>query len=244
MTRLFLPDTIQAGSVHELPPEQARYLGKVLRMKTGDEVSVFNGESGEWRARVTAFSRNSATVEAIESLGSDIESSLDIWLVQGMSRGDRMDTVVQKATELGVSRITPVLAHRGMVKLEGSRLEKRREHFQGVANSACEQSGRTRPPRIDAPITLNDWFGLGGLPDARFILDPRSGAPFSAVQQPTDNALCLLVGPEGGFSEREEEDAAVAGFTAVSLGPRVLRTETAAIAAMTAAQLLWGDFQA
>ncbi len=243
MTRLFVPDTIHAGSVHELPPDQSRYLGKVLRMKTGDELAIFNGDCGEWVARVTAFSRNSATVEAVASRDVDVESPLDIWLVQGMSRGDRMDTVVQKATELGVSRITPVLTHRGTVRLEGSRLAKRHEHFQGIANSACEQSGRTRPPLVDAPVMLNDWFGQAALPQSRLILDPRSGAPLSAQQSPTDHALCLLVGPEGGFSEREEEDATVAGFSPVSLGPRVLRTETAAIASMTAVQLLWGDLQ-
>ncbi len=243
MTRLFVPGDIQAGSEHELPPDQARYLGKVLRLKTGDEVAIFNGEHGEWLARVTAFTRNSATLEAIEPRDNDVESPLDIWLVQGMSRGDRMDTVVQKATELGAARITPVLAHRGMIKLEGSRLEKRREHFQGIANSACEQCGRTRPPLIDAPLPLNDWFGQASLPDSRFVLDPRGAAPLADQAKPTAG-LCLLVGPEGGFSEREVEDAGVSGFTAVSLGPRVLRTETAAIASMTAVQLLWGDLRA
>lgn len=240
MTRLFVPGAIQSGSEHTLPPEQARYLGKVLRLKIGDEVAIFNGEHGEWRAEVTAFTRNSATVSAIERIEGDVESPLGIWLVQGISRGDRMDTVVQKATELGVARITPVLTHRGMVKLEGSRVEKRREHFQGIANSACEQCGRTRPPQVDAPLPLNDWFGQASLPEARFVLDPRSGTPL-AKQDPPNGAVCLLIGPEGGLSERETDDAAAAGFSAVSLGPRVLRTETAAIASMTAVQMLWGD---
>lgn len=243
MTRLFIPDNIHAGSVHILPPEQARYLGKVLRLKTGDEVAVFNGDCGEWRARITSFTRKAVTVEAIEARDRNVESPLSVWLVQGLSRGDRMDTVVQKATELGVDRITPVLTHRGTVKLDGSRIEKRRQHFQGIANSACEQSGRTRPPSVDAPIGLNDWLGQATLPNTRFILDPRSGAPLTDGQGPDDRRLCLLVGPEGGFSEREEEDAAIAGFAPVSLGPRVLRTETAAIAAMAAVQLYWGDLQ-
>ncbi|MEM1174067.1 MAG: 16S rRNA (uracil(1498)-N(3))-methyltransferase [Pseudomonadota bacterium] len=243
MTRLFVPDSITAGSIHALPAEQARYLGKVLRMKTGDELAIFNGDCGEWCARIVAFTRNSATLEAIESRAVNVESPLQIWLVQGISRGDRMDTVVQKATELGVTRITPVLTHRGTVKLDGSRREKRREHFQAVANSACEQSGRTTPPQVDSPVSLNDWFGQAEYPSARFVLDPRSESPLSAQAPPSNGTVCLLVGPEGGFSEREEGDAAVAGFSAVSLGPRVLRTETAAIATMTAAQLLWGDFQ-
>jgi 16S rRNA (uracil1498-N3)-methyltransferase len=176
-----------------------------------------------------------------ETVENAAEPSLSIHLVQGISRGERMDFVVQKATELGVSRITPVLTDHGVVKLDSKRAGKRRLHWQRVAESACEQSGRVNPPRVDAPTPLNDWLGTGrdeGSTD--LILAPLAGQPLTRIGQP-DAGLCLLIGPEGGFSEREYDDAALAGFAAVTLGPRTLRTETAAVAAIAIAQGLWGD---
>ena len=152
-----------------------------------------------------------------------------------------MDWVVQKATELGVKRITPVLTEYGMVKLDEKRAAKRRDHWQAVAESACEQSGRIRPPLIDAPVALNTWFGMGpSETDTDLILRPGATTALASIKAPSTK-VCLLIGPEGGFSHQEYDDADLAGFTAVSLGPRVLRTETAALAAITVAQSLWGD---
>ena len=152
-----------------------------------------------------------------------------------------MDFVVQKATELGVTQITPVLTDYGVVKLDARRAGKRKAHWEGVAASACEQSGRIRPPLIDVPLPLNDWLGArhaGKSTDV--ILRPGAGKPLASAAPP-EAGLCLLVGPEGGFSEREYDDAEFAGFDAVTLGPRVLRTETAAVAAIAVAQAHWGD---
>ena len=164
--------------------------------------------------------------------------------MQGISRGERMDFVVQKATELGVKRITPVLTEHGVVKLDDKRAAKRRAHWEHVATSACEQSGRTRLPLIDAPVALKTWFGSKPRDaDVDLILKPGASARLAAIGMPRTK-VCILIGPEGGFSQSEYEDAEMAGFEAVSLGPRVLRTETAAAAALAVLQSLWGDFGA
>ena len=243
-TRLFVSGALSNDAELVLTGEQARYLGRVLRSRMGDPVLVFNGEHGEWSATIEDITKSTVTLRIIERNETRTESPLKIHLVQGISRGDRMDFVVQKATELGVKRITPVLTHHGVVKLDSKRADKRQQHWQHIAESACEQSGRTRPPLIDAAISLNAWFGAKDSSDStQLILQP--GAPASLSAQPAPaTKLCLLIGPEGGFSEREYEDAEIAGFTAVSLGPRVLRTETAALAALSVAQACWGDLQA
>ena len=169
------------------------------------------------------------------------ESALKLHLVQGISRGERMDFVIQKATELGVKRITPVFTEYGVVRLDEKRAARRRDHWEGVAVSACEQSGRIRPPLIDAPVALNTWFGMGAKEaDTDLILQPGAATALTSIDKPTTK-ICLLIGPEGGFSHQEYDDAGLAGFTGVSLGPRVLRTETAALAAIAVAQSLWGD---
>ena len=158
-TRLFVSGALSNDAELVLTGEQARYLGRVLRARTGDKVTVFNGEGGEWLATITGISKSAVQLHVESEVPSNTESPLKIHLVQGISRGERMDFVVQKATELGVKRITPVLTQHGVVKLDGERAAKRRQHWQHVANSACEQSGRTRPPLVDAPLQLNTWFG-------------------------------------------------------------------------------------
>lgn len=224
-----------------LEGDRARYLGRVLRLRVGDEITVFNGEGPEWAANIDAMTRNSATLRIRDSREAGTESPLKIHLVQGISRGERMDFVVQKATELGVKRITPVLTEYGVVKLDEARRKKRRDHWESVAVSACEQSGRTRPPLIDTPLALRDWFGAKPSEvDAELILRPNASAALAGIAAPTTK-VCVLIGPEGGFSATEYEDAAIAGFSAVSLGPRVLRTETAAVAALSVLQTKWGD---
>jgi len=241
LTRLFVSDDLSAGQQLRLGGEQARYIGRVLRLCVGDLISVFNGNDGEFSASVVTIERNSVVIQIESPIDTATESNLKLHLVQGISRGERMDFVVQKATELGVKRISPVLTEYGVVKLDAARATKRRDHWQAVAESACEQSGRTRPPLIDAPMDLNAWFGARTKePDTDLILRPGATTALAAIESPKTK-VCLLIGPEGGFSNKEYEDAEVSGFAAVSLGPRVLRTETAAVAALAVAQSLWGD---
>lgn len=240
-TRLFVSRDLINGTEAVLEGDQARYLGRVLRLRVGDDLAVFDGAGTEWSATVTAMTKGTATIELGEVRETRTESPLRIHLVQGISRGERMDFVVQKATELGVSRITPVLTEYGVVKLDGQRAAKRREHWEGVAASACEQSGRTRLPLIDTPLALKAWFGSrAAAADVDLILTPGATTPLVDVEAPRSDA-CILIGPEGGFSPTEYDDAAVVGFRAVSLGPRTLRTETAAAAALAVMQATWGD---
>ena len=242
LTRLYIADRLASGAEVTVGAEPARYLGRVLRLHAGDDLQVFNGDDGEWRAQIKRIGKNGAMLTVAESVVTNAESALRTHLVQGISRGERMDFVVQKATELGVKRISPVLTDHGVVKLQAARAEKRREHWQRVAVSACEQSGRIRPPLIDVPQPLRDWFGGQRERDATELILKPGAAVSLAGTKPPETRLCLLVGPEGGFSQREYGDAAVAGFSPVGLGPRILRTETAAIAALAIAQSLWGDF--
>lgn len=241
-TRIHIDEPLSTGRYLELEGDKARYLGKVLRLSTGDVIAVFNGDDGEFEATLAGARKNRISLSIGRPVENGAESPLDVHLVQGVSRGERMDFVVQKATELGVTRITPVLTEYGVVKLSAERAEKRQEHWQKVANSACEQSGRVRPPLVEAPIALKTWFGGGSSSaDTNLILKPGAGTPLAAVAPPQAK-VCLLIGPEGGFSQAEYEDADVVGFTAVSLGPRILRTETAAAAALAVVQARWGDF--
>lgn len=242
-TRLFVSGALINGAEIELDGDRARYLGKVLRARIGDQLAVFNGEGPEWPASITRISKSCVGLELGESVEAGTESPLKIHLVQGISRGERMDFVVQKATELGVKRITPVLTEYGVVKLNPDRAEKRREHWQKVAANACEQSGRTRLPLIDTPVPLKSWFGdKPEKVDAELILVPGAATPLATVPTP-ETKVCVMIGPEGGFSDVEYADAEVSGFKAVSLGPRVLRTESAAIATLAVLQSLWGDLR-
>ena len=242
-TRLFVSADLINGTDVTLEGDRARYLGRVLRLRVDDEITVFNGTGPEWAATITGMTKSAATLAIGESSDVRAESPLKIHLVQGISRGERMDYVVQKATELGVKRISPVLTEYGVVKLDAKRAEKRREHWQGVAASACEQSGRTRLPLIDAPLTLKEWFGAKPADaDVDLILTPGAHTPLPQIPAPATK-VCILIGPEGGFSHTEYEDAEVSGFTAVSLGPRILRTETAAAAALAVMQAAGGDLR-
>ncbi len=241
ITRLFVRGDLQPDQTLQLDKEQSRYVGRVLRLRVGDAIAVFNGEAGEFAATISSLDKTSAAIAIGSAIESSTESPLKVHLVQGVSRGERMDLIVQKATELGVKRISPVLTEYGVVKLDQARSARRRDHWQKVAESACEQSGRIRPPLIDEPLTLKSWLGAKTREaDVDLILRPDATTPMASLQPPRTK-VCLLIGPEGGFSDIEYDDASVAGFTAVSLGPRVLRTETAAIAAVAIAESMWGD---
>ena len=243
LTRLFIDDKLRSGGELELDGERAHYLGRVLRLREGDSLTVFNGDDGEFAASVISMGKHSITVLVEAYIETATESPLKVHLVQGISRGERMDYVVQKATELGVKRISPVFAEHGIVRLDAKRAAKRHAHWRRVAESACEQSGRIRPPLIDEPVPLNDWFGAKTSDaDIDLILLPRAATALTSISAPKTK-VCLLIGPEGGFTHDEYENALAAGIKAVSLGPRILRTETAAAATIAVVQSMWGDLR-
>lgn len=241
--RLFSPVPLQGDTTIQLGSEQARYIGKVLRLRPGDGLTVFDGSGGQYSASIAVIRKTGITLDIGTFVATDVESPLSIQLLQAVSRGERMDIVVQKATELGVSRVTPVISEYSVVKLDPERAEKRRCHWSKVAISAAEQCGRNVPPVIDAAIPLQDWLSANQTTapaECRLAMVPGAtqGLP---EQLPGGTQVLLLVGPEGGLSAGEVDYAGRAGFKAVSFGPRILRTETAAIAAVAILQANYGD---
>ncbi|MGI9261381.1 MAG: 16S rRNA (uracil(1498)-N(3))-methyltransferase [Woeseiaceae bacterium] len=241
-TRLYIDAPLHVGARLEIDGDRARYVSRVLRLRPHDELTLFNGLGGEHRATIHSFSKNSVRVTVDSHLPRDVESGLKIHLLQGISRGDRMDLVMQKATELGVTAITPIISEYSVIKLEKNRAEKRLQHWRGICASACEQCGRNVPPVVSAPVRLRNWLGenvdSGG--DRRLILKPGATTTLRSLEDCAEN-LTVLVGPEGGFSDDEYTLAAATDFLAISVGPRVLRTETAAIAITAGLQILFGD---
>jgi 16S rRNA (uracil1498-N3)-methyltransferase len=240
-TRLHIDSQLSANSEFELTGDAARYIGRVLRLGPNDDLTVFDGRGGEYPATILSQARNSIRLAIAEHIDRDVESPLGIHLLQGISRGERMDVVVQKATELGVQRITPLITEYSVVKLEAKRAGKRLRHWRGIATSACEQSGRNIPPEIDSPQPLRTWLGENiDSSGTRLILKPGDKCSIRSIDSDIQQ-LTLLIGPEGGFSDAEYDLAEVTGFHAVGFGPRILRTETAAIAVIAALQTLLGD---
>lgn len=236
--RTYTPLPLEVGNEVDLDSRAAHRLGRVLRVRPGDRVVMFNGDGRDYTATVRSGTKSRVTVriETSERIGN--ESSLRICLAQGIARGERMDYALQKAVELGVAAIQPLFCQRTEVKLSGTRLDKRLDHWRGVVTSACEQSGRAVLPVLEAPSKLDDWLSRppAGL---RLVLRPEGETGLSGLTG--DQRACLLIGPEGGLAPREIEAARSAGFTPVRLGPRVLRTETAGPAALAVLQALWGD---
>lgn len=238
--RIHVACALRLGAEIALPPAQSRHVSQVLRLAREDLLVLFNGDGHDYPARLleTTRDRTRAVIEACGEL--EPAPSLDIHLALGVSKGERMDFALQKAVELGVGRLTPLFTARGQVKLEGPRLEKRLEHWRGVIVAACEQSGRRRLPVLDPVEALDQWLAsrtVGGL-----LLDPQ--APLALASLPAPEAgVRLLVGPEGGLSDHERALAGRHGFRGVRLGPRILRTETAPLAAIAVIQALWGDFR-
>lgn len=214
-------------------------------MGEGDELVLFDGTGGEYVARIASVERNRVDVDLLEWRSSECESPIEITLVQALQSGDKMDMTIQKAVELGVSRIVPVLSQRSVVKLEGERAVRRLEHWKGVVESACEQCGRNRLAEVAPLVSLKNWLSIPAANGAlRLMLVPGGGQTLNDFPAPAKGArIELLIGAEGGLAPEEIQWATVAGFTQVRLGPRVLRTETAGLAAVAAMQCLWGDFR-
>ncbi len=237
LSRFFVDLPLTLGQ-HALPEAQAHYIGRVLRLAAGDAVQLFDGSGSEFVGELVEVGKKNVQVELHEQLAGLAESPLRIHLGQGLSRGERMDWAVQKATELGVAEITPIVSERCEVRLRDERADKRLAHWQQVAISACEQCGRSVLPVIHPPLALADWLAQAEA-ELKLVLHPVA-APLASHARPA--SLAFLIGPEGGLSEAEVQQAQAAGYQAARLGPRVLRTETAPVVALSVAQQLWGDF--
>jgi 16S rRNA (uracil1498-N3)-methyltransferase len=244
MTRVYVGVTLTPGNSVELPPDTASHLAKVLRARSGDELILFNGDGREFTGSIEGVRGSRVSAFVGDGRVVNRESSLAITLVQSVPRGDRMDFIVQKATELGVARIVPVLSQRSVVRLDGAQAESKAVHWRAVAISACEQCGRNRLPAIEAVQPLLNYLGQSAPSTGpRLVFEPESALP---PLTPTPAGISVVdaqiaIGPEGGFAADELEAFRVAGFSQGGLGPRVLRTETAAIAALVWLQTRFGD---
>ena len=241
--RLHVDLPLAAGRRITLPETAGHHVARVLRLAAGDALTVFDGRGGEYPATLVRVSRAAVEVDLGAHDPVDRESALAVELGQGICKGDRMDLVVQKATELGVRTIRPVVCERTVVKLDAARAERRMAHWRAIAVHAAQQSGRTRVPEVAGVEDVGAWLSRAGTGPA-FVLSPRAGASLSDLAPPAPGEpVRLLVGPEGGLSPREVERAGAAGFKGLRLGPRVLRTETAALVALAALQARWGDLR-
>lgn len=237
--RFYIETRLREGSTCVLPEESAHHAVRVLRLRGGDEVTLFDGRGGEYAARIAAIERLRISIDVLQHLAVEREAPLRISLVQGVSAGEKMDSTVRKAVELGVAAVRPVLATRSVARPRGERAESRREHWQKVAIAACEQCGRNRIPEVHPLVTLADYRAEGAA--IKLLLSPRSETALSKMSLKGEEFI-LAAGPEAGFTAEEEAALAVQGFVPVRLGPRVLRTETAALAALAALNALRGDF--
>ena len=241
-TRIHVPAALAPGAVVALPPAAAHHLARVLRAAPGDEVVVFNG-GVEFTGAIARIDRHAVTVKLASGKAVDRESPLACALAQAISSGERMDLTLQKAVELGIASVQPLYSERSVVRLDAERAEKRVAHWQQVLISACEQCGRNIIPTVGAPLSVIDWLGalpVAGAGELRVLLSPYASLRLADLPRP--RSVTLLAGPEGGFTEVETGFARERGFVALRLGPRVLRTETAALAALAAMNTLWGDF--
>jgi len=239
VTRLFVERDLTGDSL-VLDEREAHYLGNVLRLQHGDELIAFNGRGTERHATVGSLQRRGAVLELRASHTAVPESPLDLTLLQALPKADAMDLIVQKATELGIRRVVPVYGEFSVVKLDDERAERRVEHWRRIAQGACEQCGRHAPPQIETPSSLAASLAQLDPAAMKLALDPGAETAFAAVAAPT-HGLIAAVGPEGGFGAADWRRLDAAGFKRVSLGARILRAETAAMAIGAIAQSRWGD---
>ncbi|WP_133477519.1 16S rRNA (uracil(1498)-N(3))-methyltransferase [Cognatilysobacter segetis] len=241
LTRVYIPQPLSPGAEVTLPESAAAHLTRVLRLGVGDACIAFNGDGCDYAATLASVGKREARLVIGQATRVDRESALGITLLQGVAKGEKMDLILQKATELGVQAIVPVWSQRSDVKLDGDRAAKRLEHWRNVVASACEQCGRAVVPAVVPPASLQ--AALGALPphDTRLLLDPVGAHSLRTLDLGADAALCVAVGPEGGWSPLDREQLQAAAFGGLRLGPRILRTETAGLAAIAALQARFGD---
>ena len=242
LRRVYVPDPLVAGASVWVADSAANHITRVLRLARGAALTVFDGRGGEYDATIAELRKDRVRLGVGDWRGIERESPLCMTLAQGVARGERMDLVVQKATELGVSAIVPVLTERTVVRLTAAAAEQRLRHWRAVAIAACEQCGRNALPEISAPVDFADLLAAHAAASAatRLVLSPAGGLRVRDLR-PAGTGVTLLIGPEGGLAEAEHEAALAAGFLALNLGPRILRTETAALAALAAIQQQHGD---
>ena len=239
--RLFQDYPLAEAKTIELDVQATVHIARVLRLREGDEVVVFNGNGGEYHGRISQLQKRSAQVLLQTFVDNSVESPLDLILAQGISRGERMDYTVQKAVELGVKQIQPLVSERTVVSLNAERKQRRRDHWRSIVQSACEQCGRNYVPPVQDVENLTAWLTTLGNGN-KFVLNHRAARGVKDLSIDISQPLYMLIGPEGGLSMAEVEQAERVGFVSVCLGPRVLRTETAALAFLSLLQARWGDF--
>ena len=243
LTRIYFPDPIQDHGICQLPAAKAHHVAHVLRLAPGDAVVLFDGQGNAYDAAISKCVRGEVSVQLRGRREEDCESPLQVTLAQAVSSGERMDYTIQKAVELGITAIQPLMAERCVVRLSGERAAKRVTHWQAVVAAACEQCGRNRVPEVRPLLSLRDWLDGAATSGEgiRWLLAPDGPAVLRELPRPSA-MVTVLAGPEGGFTAIEAADAVRCGFHPLRLGPRVLRTETAAVALLAAMQALWGDF--
>jgi 16S rRNA (uracil1498-N3)-methyltransferase len=240
--RFYCPMDLSQGATRDLPALAAHHAARVLRLKVGDIVTLFNGDGAEAQGHIQAITKTRVAVRVAERRERDVEAALSVALVQSLSARERMDFTIQKAVELGVAEIYPVHTRRSIMRLEDERANRRVEHWQNLAISACEQCGRNRVPLVHPVTDLPQWLGTHDAQAGNLRVMLSIGAGNRLRDLPAPSAVTLLAGPEGGFDPQEVEMLRGCAFNQVQLGPRVLRTETAALAALSAMHALWGDF--
>ncbi|HEZ0717665.1 TPA: 16S rRNA (uracil(1498)-N(3))-methyltransferase [Neisseria meningitidis] len=240
MPRFHLPENLSVGQTVNLPDNIVRHLN-VLRVRPNENITLFNGKGKAHAAQLTVLEKRRAEAEILREETADTESPLNITLIQSISSGDRMDFTLQKSVELGVTAIQPVISERCIVRLDGERAAKRLARWQEIVISACEQSGRNTVPPVLPIIGYREALDKMPSESTKLIMSINRARKLADIRQPS-GAIVFMVGPEGGWTEQEEQQAFEAGFQAVTLGKRILRTETAPLAALAAMQTLWGDF--
>ena len=242
LSRIHVDAPLARGARLALPDSAAAHLLRVLRLGIGDTCVLFNGDGHDYAATIVSVAKKIAEVEVTDAHSIDNESPLRITLAQALARGEKMDWIIQKATELGVTAIQPIVSERTEVKLDGERADKRRAHWRAVAIAACEQCGRARLPQIAEPLALHHYAAKLDHGTLKLMLDPEGEPTLRMLSLAGTSNIELAIGPEGGFSQRDRAQLRAAGFLGLRLGPRVLRTETAGLAALAALQALAGDF--
>lgn len=246
LTRLYVDGPLASGGLRQLPAAAATHVARVLRARDGDPVVLFNGDGREYESRIETVRGTRVAVAVGAAHAVDRESPVALTLLQCLPRGDRMDWIVQKATELGVTRIVPLVSRRSVVKIAAGQADSKAAHWRAIAVAACEQCGRNRIPIIDTPRGLDEHLGAIGSAGTRFVFDPDAvphAADVAWEHAAAPVAFDFAVGPEGGFDPQELDGLRIAGFRGVRLGPRILRTETAAITALVWLQARFGDLR-